>query len=123
MMCDPQQETEMVKEILVLLGLATSPPVEWEHGYKTDYVIATRYANPSMGYNIGFDLPKNCNDADRADMYDWLSAHGVHVFQGGGAPCATNYAKIEGVTNKDEANSFLVKFLPEFDAWVRANLH
>jgi hypothetical protein len=97
--------------------------VELEHGYRTDRVVATRYKNTMMGYNVGFDLPKNCYDADRADMYEWLSTKGVYIFQGGGAPCATNFAQIRGVTDRESANEFLLRFLPEFDAWVRANLH
>ena len=113
----------MIKELLVFLGLVTTQPAEWEHGYKTDRVVAMRYNNPVMGYSIGFDLPKNCYDADRAEMYDWMEKHGVYVFEGGGAPCATNYAKVDGVTDKDTANTFLLVFLPEFDAWVRSNLH
>jgi hypothetical protein len=56
-------------------------------------------------------------------MYDWLAANGVHIYQGGGSPGATNYAKVEGVTDKESADKFLVEFLPKFDAWVRANLH
>jgi hypothetical protein len=97
--------------------------VEWEHGYKTDYVVAWRFKNEIMGYNIGFDLPKNPYDADRADMYDWLSKNGVHVYQGGGAPGAMNYAMVQGVKDRDSANKFLVVFLPKFDQWVRSNLH
>lgn len=113
----------MWKEILVMVGIAASPPVATEHGFKTDRVVATRYQNSMVGYNIGFDLPKNGYDADRADMYDWLATQGVHVFQGGGGPYATNYAKIDGVQDKESANKFLLEFLPKYDAWVRDNLH
>ena len=108
---------------LSLCAPAVAQPVEWDHGYKTDYVIAWRFKNDAIGYNIGFDLPKNPYDADRAEMSDWLSQHGVHIFQGGGAPGARTYEKVDGVTDKETANKFLIKFLPEFDAWVRTNLH
>ena len=75
-----------------------------------------------MGYNIRFDLPKNCYDADSVSMYDWLQERGVNIYQGGGAPCAANYALVKGVTDRQSADEFLVKFLPEFDSWVRTNL-
>jgi hypothetical protein len=86
----------MFKEILVAVGLvsaAPAAPVQWEHGWKTEEVTATRFSNPMFGYNIGFDLPKHPFDNDRVDMFDWLNQNGVHVLQGGGAPGAISYAK------------------------------
>ncbi len=111
-------------KLLSLLSRKLLAPTvtEWDHGYKTEYVIATRYNNQDIGFNVGFSLPKNPYDADRADMFHWLNKRGVHVFQGGGSPGAVNYAKIDGVHDIETANAFLVRFLPEFDTWIRANL-
>jgi hypothetical protein len=108
---------------MILTVCANDGVTEWEHGYKTDYVVATRYSNPMMGYNIGFELPKNPYDADRAEMFEWLEKNGVHIFEGGGGPGAILYAKVEGVTDKESANRFLVEFLPKFNKWARKNLH
>lgn len=110
----------MWKEIFVMIGIATALPVEWEHGWKTEYVTATRYKNPVMGYNIGFTFPKQPDDSDRAETFSFIAAHGCFVFQGGGSPGAELYAKCEGVTDKETANQFLVTFLPKLDEHMRS---
>lgn len=107
---------------MLLSFCASDKPAEWEHGFKTDYVIATRYTNPAMGYNIGFTLPRNPYDADRAEMFSWLAENGVHVYEGGGSPGAELYAKVDKVTDKNTANKWLVEFLPKFSKWARQNL-
>lgn len=95
---------------------------EWEHGYETPLVRATRYNNPHFGYNIGFVLPKHPHDCDRADMMDWLITNGVGVMQCGGYPGAEIHAVVKGVTDKQSANEWLPNFLPEFHEWIRTNL-
>lgn len=110
----------MIKELLVTLGLFSAPtPVEWEHGWKTDYVVATRYTNPHIGYNIGFTFPKQPNDSDRAETFEFLSHNGCGVFEGGGFAGAPLYAVCKGVTDKESANKFLIEFLPKLDAHMR----
>ncbi len=109
----------MFKEILVMIGLAAAQPVEWEHGWKTDYVVAARYKNPVMGYNLGFTFPKQPHDSDRAETFAFLSEHGCGVYQGGGYPGAPLFAVCKGVTDKDSANKFLPEFLPKLDAHMR----
>jgi hypothetical protein len=51
-------------------------PVSWEHGWKTDRVIATRYLNPSKGYNIGFRFPRNPYRGDNAVVFEFYQMHG-----------------------------------------------
>lgn len=109
----------MWKELTVLVGLVPAQPVEWDHGYKTDYVVATRYKNPTMGYNIGFTFPKQPYDSDRAETFEFLASNGCNVYSGGGGPGAPLYAICNGVTDKDSANQFLIGFLPKLDEHMR----
>jgi len=51
-------------------------PVSWEHCWKTDRVIATRYLNPSKGYNIGFRFPRNPYRGDNAVVFEFYQMHG-----------------------------------------------
>jgi hypothetical protein len=107
------------KAIFVLLGVGSAVPVEWEHGYKTDYVVATRYKNETIGYNIAFTFPKQPYDSDRAETFEFLAANGCDVFTGGGYPGAPLDAVCRGVTDKDSANKFLIEFLPKLDEHMR----
>ena len=60
--------------------------VEWEHGWKTDRVVATRYQNKTMGYNIGFTFPKDPSNSDRDEISDFIDSHNGSIYQGGGFP-------------------------------------
>ncbi len=91
---------------------------EWEHGFKTDRVVATRYTNPTMGYNIGFEYPKDEYNSDRAELDEFMTAHGGWVYQSGGFPGAGMYVKFKDVSNKDEANKKLKEILPSLSALV-----
>lgn len=110
---------ETLITVLIAMDLMSAPPVEWEHGWKTDYVVATRYKNPVMGYNIGFVFPKQPYDSDRAETFDFLAAGGCNVYQGGGSPGAPLYAVCKGVTDKESADKFLIEFLPKLDVHMR----
>lgn len=110
----------MWKELMIMAGIVDAKPVEWEHGYKTDYVVATRYKNPTMGYNIGFAFPKQPYDNDRAETFEFLAANGCSVYQGGGYAGAPLYAICRGVTDKESANAKLIEFLPKLDAHMRS---
>jgi hypothetical protein len=87
-------------------------PTEWEHGWKTDRVIATRYNNPVMGWNIGFTFPLNSNDCDRAELGDFMEANGGGVFSGGGYPGAEMFVKFKSVTDKASATEKIKAILP-----------
>lgn len=106
--------------ILLFLGITNSVPVEWEHGWKTDYVVATRYRNPQIGYNIGFVFPKQPYDSDRAETFKFLEDNGCSVYQGGGAPGAELFAICKGITNKESANVKLIELLPKLDEHMRS---
>jgi hypothetical protein len=99
---------------------SSAEPVEWEHGYKTEYVVATRYNNPHLGYNIGFSFPKQPYDSDRAETFDFLASNGCHVYQGGGYPGAPLYAVCNGVTDKATANTKLIELLPKLDSHMKS---
>lgn len=109
----------MWKEILVMVGLVSSAPVEWEHGWKTDYVTATRMKSPTFGYAISFTFPKQPYDSDRAETFEFLSSNGCNVLEGGGYPGAPLFSICKGVTDKESANKFLVEFLPKLDDHMR----
>ncbi len=112
----------MTRLIDSLFGAREAKPLEWDHGWATPHVKATRYANPHMGFNIGFTLPKHPYDCDRAEMMDWLRSQGVNIFQCGGHPGAEIFAIVDGVGSRDLANEWLPTFLPRFDAWIVKHL-
>jgi hypothetical protein len=93
---------------------------EWDHGYRTDYVVATRYHRAGSPYMIGFRFPKQPDDSDRAETFDFLSVNGCKVIQGGGAPGAELFAFCNGVTDKASANAKLIDFLPRLDRHMRS---
>ena len=114
----------MKKLIGAVIGVAMAAPglifysrtpyqVEaWEHGFKTSRVIATRYTNKFMGYNIGFEFPKDIYNADRAEVSDFMEANGGWIYQGGGYPGAIAYVKFKDVTDQESANKKLKAILP-----------
>lgn len=86
-------------------------PVEWEHGWKTDRVTATRMKG-DLGYNIQLEYPKNPADCDRAEIDDLIRAHGGAVFQSGGYLGAPMYVKFTGVNDRASADKKLQEVLP-----------
>lgn len=111
-----------MKCITALLSMVlpcVTAPVAWEHGYKTDYVVATRYTNDMIGYNIGFVFPKQPYDSDRSETFEFFSQNKCYILQGGGGPGAALYAKCVGVTDRETANAKLLDFLPKLDAHMR----
>ena len=101
-----------------IAGAPKYPATEWEHGYKTDVVIATRYRNPVMGYNIGFKFPKDPNNADRAELSEFMKEYDGWIYQGGGYPGAEMFVIFKAVKNKEDANPFLLKILPELSELI-----
>lgn len=92
---------------------------EWEHGFKTSRVIVTRFAGSDIGYYVSFEFPKNCWDADREELFEYLESHDGWVFQGGGFPCAPLEVKFKGVVDKASANVKIKEILPGLDKVVR----
>jgi hypothetical protein len=90
-----------------------------EHGFSTEYVEATRYENPSIGYNVGFVFPKNCDNYDRPEVFEWFESHGGYVYQGGGAPCAPMYVIFDDVKDRESADQKLRKIMPQLDKFMR----
>src|SRR6267154_5383250 len=92
-----------------------SEAIEWEHGWETPNVVATRYENDLMGYNIGFVFPNDLNNGDRPELFEFIEKCDGFVFEGGGYSGAPLYTKFKGVVDKDTANEKLKTILPELD--------
>ena len=100
--------------------MSIGEPVEWEHGYKTEYVVGKRYRHPSQPYMIGFTFPKHPHDSDRAQTFDFLARNGCKVVQGGGSPGAELFVYCDGVNDKVTANAKLIEFIPKLDRHIRS---
>lgn len=100
---------------VLVVSCQTAKPVATEHGWKTSRVIATRYQNDLVGYNIGFDFPLNRYDSDRVEVSDFMESKGGWIYEGGGYPGATAYATFDGVKDKESADRKLLAILPELD--------
>ena len=94
--------------------------VEWEHGFKTKNVIATRYKSPMIGYNIGFRFPNDTHNSDREEIASFIAANGGAIYQMGGYPGAEVIVVFIGVTNKELANKMLPSFLPKLDEHIQS---
>lgn len=101
-----------------LNGWFAVAPEEWKSGWLTKRVVATRYKNPHMGYNVGFLFPGNEDNCDRAELCEFVKANGGHIYQCGGWPGAEMFATFDGVTDKESANTMLREFLPKLDKFV-----
>lgn len=108
--------------LITAIARSAEKPVQWEHGWKTSYVVATRYENRVVGFNVGFAFPKNPYDCDSAELFQFLEANGWQSYQGGGYPGAPIYTVNKAVKSREDADKLLPKFLPLLDDWVRKNL-
>lgn len=91
-----------------IIAAAHASRVEpWEHGFKTPQVIATRYKNNVMGYNISFAFPQDPNNCDRAELFEFFSKYDGWVYQGGGAPGAPLYVVFKDVKDRESATAKL----------------
>jgi hypothetical protein len=114
--------------ICIILGIlllfsccyAADNPVEWEHGWKTDDVIATRYQNKQVGYNIGFQFPRNPNNCDRSEIFDFITKQQGNIYQVGGYPGAEMFVIFKDVTDKTTANKKLKSILPALSRLIRS---
>lgn len=99
--------TKLVTAVVVrsCASAGAPEPVEWEHGWKTKHVIATRYSNPHMGFNIGFRFPLNAYDCDAAELFEFIEKTlGGWVYEGGGSPGAEIFAVFRDVKDRESAN-------------------
>jgi hypothetical protein len=109
---------------LIVLGckrttsIAATPEV-WEHGYRTPNVIATRYANEMVGFNIGFTFPNHPYDCDRAEISEWFEYFSGNVYQGGGYAGAEVFVVFDNVKDVETANNKLLEILPELDQFIQ----
>lgn len=103
--------------ILNILTLST--PTEWEHGWRTSLVVATRYSNPHIGFNVGFKFPRHAYDCDRAELIDFMEDNGWSIYRCGGYPGAEVFAVSDRIKNKEDANSELIKFVPKLHNFMK----
>lgn len=92
--------------------------IEWEHGFKTEGVIATRYKNQGGRYTIGFRFPGNEFNCDRAEISEFVENNGGSIYEMGGYPGAEVLATFIGVMDVPSANSKIKTILPGLDRLV-----
>lgn len=102
----------MCARLVIQSACATAQVTEWEHGWKTDRVIATRYNNDVIGYSVGFKYPKNPNDCDRAELTDFMRLHEGAIYQGGGYPGAEMFVSFKGVKDRPTADKKIKEIIP-----------
>lgn len=93
--------------------------VEWKHGWRTWNVIATRYENPYLGYNIGFRFPENTYNYDHPSVFEWFRRYDGTAIGGGGRPGGEITVLFSGVKDKDSANKKLKEILPELSQFMQ----
>lgn len=91
----------------------------WDHGFKTDCVVATRYGNRHLGFNIGFRFPKHTHTYDSPEVFDWFLGYGGTVLGGGGMPGGEINVIFEGVSDRESANKKLSVVLPALTEFMR----
>ncbi len=69
----------------VLIAIGTidylhTRPVAWDHGWKTNRVVATRYNNKLLGYTIGFSFPLDYYNSDREEVDNFMENHGGSIY-------------------------------------------
>lgn len=104
-----------------VIAIPSPRATEWKYGYETSFVRAARF-NGRMGWGIEFELPRHPNECDRGDMLEWLEEHGALILQCGGSPGAPIKTIVRDIHDRDSANAWMMKILPEFHAWIKANL-
>lgn len=108
-----------VRKKMPEMGFAPIAPKEWEHGWETIHVRASRYSNKYIGFNIGFIFPKHPYDCDRADLIEFINVSGDGcVYQCGGHPGAEVFATFRGVKDIESANAMLKEFLPRLEKFM-----
>jgi len=102
----------VIRALILGVVVFAVTPIPTEHGWKTPYVIATRYANSNIGFNIGFTFPLNSNECDRAEVGEFIEMHGGNIFEGGGSPGAEAFTKFDGVKDIATADAKIKEVLP-----------
>lgn len=88
------------------------PVLKGGYCLETSRVRATCYENDNIGYNIGFDFPEDTDNADRAEVGDFMEAHQGRILLGAVRPGATIYVKFKDVTDHESAIAKLRDILP-----------
>lgn len=115
----------MKRAVIALLSAVTGcssqtvKPVEWEHGWKTPRVVATRYHSDVMGWNIGFRFPKDFGSEDRSEVSWFIEDNNGSIYQGGGSPGAEAFAVFKDVKDRASADAKLKAILPGLDKRMR----
>jgi len=92
--------------------ITMSAPVRWEHGWKTGRVVATRYFNEQLGWNIGFQFPFNPKGYDRAEVAYFMSRHDGSVVAWTERETVVIFRDVNGPQSADRK---LEEILPELD--------
>ena len=97
--------------------VADAPPLltATAHGWRSARVIATRYRNPTIGYNIGFLFPRDPMNSDAVEVSQFMHVHEGLVLQSGGAPDAEMVVQFRDVTDRPSADRKLQAVLPLLD--------
>lgn len=109
----------LVSLLFRTVGCAQNKPAEWEHGWKTAHVIATRYSNQVVGFNVGFRFPLNPNECDDSRLFKFMESNGGWVYEAGGYPGAEMFVVFQDVKDKGGANRKLQAILPKLEALVK----
>ena len=116
------------------VSYADDNPIEWEHGWKTNDVAATRYLKPaevqeiSEGghitippfYYIGFSYSQNPGNCDRSELSDFMERENGIAFKFGGYPGAEMFVAFRDVKDKESANKKLKGILPALSKLIRS---
>ena len=90
--------------------------IEWEHGFRTDTIIVTRYANPRIGLNIGFRFVEPyVYHGDRLEIFKFMESNNGFVYQGGGYLGAELLVIFKDVKTKEQANEKIKNILIQLD--------
>lgn len=88
---------------------------EWDHGFMSTHIKATRYTDNIFGIMIGFTFYKNPNRCDDPRLFEFVKGVGGTVIRGGGFPGAEILAKFPSVNSIEDANDWIKQNLPIYN--------
>ncbi len=94
---------------------------EWQHGFKTENITATRLNNKSGLFQFAIMLNfSNRYDylADRTDVLNFMESQGCTEIEGGGMPHSNYLYFCDKALNKEQANNFIPMLLPKLDKFM-----
>lgn len=104
-----------------LAGCSGNPSVtQWEHGFKTADITATRYSNPFFqSMVVGFTFSNRYDYlADRVDVEHFMRLQGCTCFEGGGMPYSEYFYVCNKAQTKEQADRFIPVLLPKLDRFL-----